>query len=193
VIAAELCAGAGGAALGLEQAGFTHGALVEADADAVQTLKLNRPGWPVYRGDITEGYLAGTFDLVSGGLPCTPHSRGGKQLGTDDERHLWHTALDIIGAARPRAVLLETADAVLGQMFDTERAGTRGRLAELGYFVRWEQIDCLWYGLSQHRKRAVLVALREPAAVSAFRWPAPVPEPPPAAGELLHARMAARG
>ena len=39
----EFCAGAGGQALGLEQAGFRHSALVEIEPDFAATLRLNRP------------------------------------------------------------------------------------------------------------------------------------------------------
>ncbi|MFD8060227.1 DNA cytosine methyltransferase [Streptomyces cyaneofuscatus] len=38
----EICAGAGGQALGLERAGFELTALVELGPDAAQTLRLNR-------------------------------------------------------------------------------------------------------------------------------------------------------
>ena len=48
----ELCAGAGGQALGLEQAGFEHTALIEIDADACRTLRHNRPDWNVINGDV---------------------------------------------------------------------------------------------------------------------------------------------
>lgn len=43
----EFCAGAGGQALGLEQAGFRHSALVEIEPDFAKTLRRNRPTWDV--------------------------------------------------------------------------------------------------------------------------------------------------
>ena len=43
----ELCAGAGGQALGLEHAGFDHEALIEIDRNCCNTLRANRPGWNV--------------------------------------------------------------------------------------------------------------------------------------------------
>jgi DNA (cytosine-5)-methyltransferase 1 len=192
-VCAELCAGAGGAAIGLEQAGFEPGVLVEIDADAVQTLRLNRPGWQVVQGDVADGHLLGEFDLLSAGLPCTPHSRAGKQAGEDDERHLWHAADRIVTEARPRAVMFETASDILGEKFAIERLATATGLRTLGYTVFWETIDALWYGVSQHRRRAILVAFREPVAATAFRWPAAMPEAPPTVGQLLYPRMAANG
>lgn len=77
----ELCAGAGGQALGLEQAGIEHAALVEIDRHACTTLRCNRPKWNVVQQDIRNfdptPYKG--VDLVSGGLPCPPFSVAGKQ------------------------------------------------------------------------------------------------------------------
>ncbi|MFD0445546.1 DNA cytosine methyltransferase [Streptomyces indonesiensis] len=42
----EICAGAGGQAVGLHKAGFEHRALVEWDSHAVETLKANVRNWP---------------------------------------------------------------------------------------------------------------------------------------------------
>ena len=194
MIAIELCAGAGGTAIGLEQAGFEPAVLVERNGDCCATLRDNRPGWPVYQADITDGHLTGDpVDLLSAGLPCTPHSRAGGQLGEADERHLWSAALRLIEQGRPRSVLLETADAVMDARFAGERARTLAALARMGYTAFWEVLDCLWFGVSQHRRRAVLIAFAEPAAAAAFRWPLSATDPPPTVGELLHPRMAANG
>lgn len=76
----ELFAGAGGLALGLEQAGFEHIGLVEFDRSAADTLIHNRPSWNVLCEDVeivaardleTEfGIKKGELDLLSGGAPC---------------------------------------------------------------------------------------------------------------------------
>ena len=192
--AAELCAGGGGTALGLEQAGFTHELLAEIDRDACTTLRANRPGWAVAEGSIADlngGDIAG-IDLISAGLPCTPHSRGGRQLGTDDDRHLWSQALRIISAARPHAVLFETADAILGPKFDAERSLTRGLLHGQGYkLIYWKSVNASDFGVPQRRNRAILIAFRD--VHRAFCWPVQVPGPPATAGTALHDLMAGRG
>jgi DNA (cytosine-5)-methyltransferase 1 len=48
----DICSGAGGEAIGLEQAGFEHLASIEIDPAACQTLRLNRPRWNVIESDI---------------------------------------------------------------------------------------------------------------------------------------------
>src|SRR3954447_11939287 len=50
--ALELCAGGGGAALGLEEAGFTPLALFDKAPHACATLRTNRPYWNVIQADI---------------------------------------------------------------------------------------------------------------------------------------------
>lgn len=79
----EICAGAGGQALGLEQAGFDHVALVEIEPPACETLRANRPEWNVIEGDVrsfSATEYEGQVDLLAGGVPCPPFSVAGKRL-----------------------------------------------------------------------------------------------------------------
>ena len=190
----ELCAGGGGQALGLERAGFFPAGLAEIDPDCCATLRANRPYWPVFCTDIMSGgWLDDNVDLIAGGLPCTPHSRGGRQLGQADVRHLWDAALAIISEVRPRAIMLETSNAILSPRFTMERAGTLTMLRRLGYRSTWEVIDVSELGVPQRRRRAVLAAFSDPAAFRGFVWPQPCPAPPPTVGGTLYLLAAANG
>ena len=73
----EICAGAGGQALGLERAGFEHALAVELDGAACATLRANRPAWKVAEGDVADRDLWRPEDyrgvaLLAGGVPCPP-------------------------------------------------------------------------------------------------------------------------
>ena len=71
----EICAGAGGQALGLSQAGFEHIALVEYESDYCAVLKQNRPDWNVICEDVRKFSglpYKNAIDLLAGGVPCPP-------------------------------------------------------------------------------------------------------------------------
>ncbi|MDA8322552.1 MAG: DNA (cytosine-5-)-methyltransferase [Actinomycetota bacterium] len=191
----EICAGAGGQALGLEQAGFAHQAVVEIDASACETLRINRGAdWKIVEGDVRNldgrGYAG--IDLFAGGVPCPPFSIAGRQLGADDDRDLFPQALRMIEAAGPRAVLLENVRGLAAARFDGYRGQVLGRLARLGYRAWWQLIQASEHGVPQLRPRFVLVAIREPWAAR-FTWPEPSPAPPPTVGVVLADLMAAGG
>lgn len=194
----EICAGAGGQAIGLEQAGFEHLALVEQNVHACNTLRLNRPSWKVIHGDVREFHPqrdAGIteVDLLAGGIPCTPYSIAGKQLGSDDERDLLPVALSLTDSLRPRAVMLENVSALIkqSQFSDTRRILT-SELEGMGYSVQMELLDAQQFGVPQRRVRAVIVAIRKDLSQT-FQWPLGNWELPPTVGEVLEKSMASNG
>jgi len=189
----EICAGAGGQALGLEQAGFTHEAVVEIDPDACETLRYNRD-WKVIEGDVAnvDGRAYTRIDLVAGGVPCPPFSIAGKQLGRDDERDLFPQALRLVEEIRPRAVLLENVRGLGTRRFEGYRAQVLGRLHDLGYETWWDLVHASDHGVPQLRPRFVLVAIKS-AWARAFCWPEPLPAPPPTVGATLRDLMGSRG
>ena len=190
----ELCAGAGGQALGLERAGFGHLGLVEIDAAACNTLRLNRPGWNVVEADLTH-FSAGRYrgiDLVAGGVPCPPFSKAGKQLGAEDERDMFPQAVRIVDESRPQAVMLENVRGLMDLQFDGYRQALGQQLLKMGYWSDWRLFNAANFGVSQLRPRVLCVALRKDIAPY-FRWPDPLEQAPVSVGELLIDLMQANG
>jgi DNA (cytosine-5)-methyltransferase 1 len=193
----EICAGAGGQALGLEQAGFEHALAVELDTAACATLRANRPGWKVAEGDVADPALWRPSDyqgvaLLAGGVPCPPFTVAGRQLGATDERDLFAWAVELCGIIRPRALLLENVRGLSTTRFSAYRQHVLDRLRDQGYVPGWRLLNASDYGVPQLRPRTVLVALRR-ADAPWFRWPVPSPQPPATVGETLGDLMAARG
>lgn len=196
----EVCAGAGGQAIGLHQAGFRHVALVEIDSHAAETLRINgeRTGW-WSREAVHETSLVGwrpaeamPISLVAGGVPCPPFSIAGRQLGADDERDLFPAILDLVEHVQPQAVMIENVRGLLGRKFDDYRSGIKARLRQLGYEGDWELFEAHEFGVPQLRPRSILVAAR-PEVWKYFKWPIPGEVPTPTVGNVLYPLMASRG
>jgi DNA (cytosine-5)-methyltransferase 1 len=115
----ELFSGAGGLALGLEQAGFDTVGLFERDENACAVLRHNRPNWNIVQGDVREidfeGY--GSVDLVAGGPPCQPFSMGGKARGHQDHRDMFPQAVRAVRELNPRAFIFENVRGLLRSAF----------------------------------------------------------------------------
>lgn len=191
----ELCAGAGGQAIGLERAGFDHLALVEIDQHCCQTLALNRPRWKgrIHNISLTDFDASGYrgVDLVAAGLPCPPFSKAGKQLGERDERNLFPAALEIIKQCKPRAVMIENVRGILDAVFDDFRGGIKAAL-EKDYVADFRLLNASDFGVPQLRPRVVFVALRKDLWEE-FSWPKSSRRRPKTVGEILHPLMAAGG
>jgi DNA (cytosine-5)-methyltransferase 1 len=190
----EVCAGAGGQALGLEYAGFNHGALVEIDHDACRTLTLNRPRWNVLNEDMNlfDGRPYRGTELLAGGLPCPPFSRAGKQLGEDDERNLFPALIRLADEIRPQAIMIENVRGLLDSAFEDYRERINHEIESLGYQTHWKLLNAHDFGVSQNRARVLFVALR-PRWNEKFAWPEPSGVRPPSVGQLLKDLMASDG
>ena len=192
----EICAGAGGQALGLEHAGFEHQALVEIDKHCCTTLRQNRPIWRVYEKDLRDfvkedaGEYAGV-DLLAGGLPCPPFSKAGKQLGEDDERNLFPAALRLIHILQPKAVMLENVRGMMDAVFEDYRIRLRTRLRRMGYEPSWHLLQASSFGVPQLRPRVVIIALKKELA-GLFEVPKGKGNAP-TVGEALEGLMASHG
>jgi len=185
----EICAGAGGQALGLEKAGFEHALAVELDQNACNTLRENRPSWKVEQGDVAswDTWNPGDYEgvgLLAGGVPCPPFTIAGKQLGATDERDLFAWAVELVGVVRPKAVLLENVRGLSMPRFAGYRQHVLDRLAALGYVASWQLLQASDFGVPQLRPRFVLVAMK-PEDAQYFTWPEPVSITPTVADAIV--------
>ncbi|GHU60564.1 cytosine-specific methyltransferase [Bacteroidia bacterium] len=187
----EICAGAGGQALGLEESGFDHIVLVEIEPLACETLRYNRPQWNVVQRDLRKfnaSKYKGQIDLLAGGVPCPPFSIAGKQLGQLDARDLFPEAIRLVRECDPKAVLLENVRGLLEPKFAEYRKNIISEIENLGYKVDWKLLNASDYGVSQLRPRALLVAIKK-EYFHRFRWPEKHKDTPVSIGNLLFEEM----
>lgn len=175
----ELFAGAGGLALGMEQAGFNSIFLNEIDKHACNTLRYNRPEWNVVEGNISNidfTEIKEDVDLLTGGFPCQAFSYAGKQLGFEDIRGtLFFEMARAIKETQPKIFLAENVRALLTHEKGKTLNTIRGVIDELGYeLIEPKVIKALFYKVPQKRERLILIGIRKDLIKRAkFIWPSP--------------------
>lgn len=179
----ELFAGAGGLALGLEQAGFEHIGLVEFNQSASDTLKLNRPNWNVLCEDVeqvasrdleAEFHIEkGQLDLLSGGAPCQSFSYAGKRLGLEDVRGtMFYHYATFLHKLQPKMFLFENVRGLLthdgGKTYQT----ILNIFEDEGYTTFHKVLNAWNYDCPQKRERLITIGIRNDLANKChFRFP----------------------
>ncbi|MFC0847515.1 DNA cytosine methyltransferase [Streptomyces noboritoensis] len=194
----DVCAGAGGLALGLEHAGFEPVLLLDEKAVACDTLRMNRPAWQVLQTDLLEFSPSRhqeiyDVDLLSAGLPRVKSSATVARTETEAELRLLEATVYLAHAVRPRALLIENVPGLVGAPgFEPIRDFIRKELVHLGYRFRWFVLNAADFGVPQDRKQGVLVALRT-QYFDAFRPPEPTVKEYRSVGRALRRSMAMGG
>lgn len=174
---AELFAGGGGLALGMEKAGFKHLLLNEFDHNACETLRANSPQWNIIEGDIHEIDFTpfnGRIDFLSGGFPCQAFSYAGKRLGFEETRGTLF--FELARAVKEIQPLVFMGENVRG-LFEHDNGRTlqtiKDVIAELGYtLIEPRVLRALQYDVPQKRERLILIAIRNDVAPFVeFKWP----------------------
>ncbi|MCM1483687.1 MAG: DNA (cytosine-5-)-methyltransferase [Muribaculaceae bacterium] len=173
----ELFAGAGGLALGMENAGFTHLLLNEFDHAACETLRSNRPDWNVVEGDIHDiDFIPyrDKVDFLSGGFPCQAFSYAGKRLGFEETRGtLFFELARAVKEIRPKVFLGENVRGLLEHDNGRTLQTIRNVIEELGYtLIPPRVLRALQYNVPQKRERLILIAIRNDIAPYVhYDWP----------------------
>lgn len=185
LVFADAFAGCGGLSLGLLQAGLEGRFAIEHDKFAFATLRANLllrgakfrfswPRWlpkePMAVATLLKNYidelesLEGKIDVLVGGPPCQGFSSAGRRKHNDPRNKLFSYYLRIVGALKPKAVLIENVRGFTIN-FNVDRGvrnysqKLREKLSER-YDVFEELLDLSHFGVPQLRTRYFLLALQ---------------------------------
>lgn len=174
VLDLDLCAGAGGMSLGLKRADYQVFG-VDNDPDSAETHR--RMVGPCELADMRK-YEAkpGYWAVVTGGVPCQPHSEQGKKQGLATELGRLHEHMARIAKeAKAEAIILENVPGLTharrGEPAAIHSVVDTFRLA--GYITQWKILDAADFGVPQFRPRVFVVGFRSESAAHRFRWPEP--------------------
>ena len=158
-----LCAGVGGLERGIESIipsattvcyveGETYPASVLASKMEAGLLS-KAPIWSNVRTFDGEPWR-GKVSFISGGFPCQPYSKAGKQLADKDPRDLWPDFARIIGEVRPHFIFLENVPNVVKWALPTVLKD----LSKMGYDAAWCVVAASEVGAPHKRSRWFLFA-----------------------------------
>jgi DNA (cytosine-5)-methyltransferase 1 len=161
----ELFAGAGGMALGLENAGLNNLFLNELNKDAVSTLKQNRPGWKVNGDDVHLVSLqkfAGKIDVLTGGFPCQAFSYAGQGAGFADARGtLFYEFARCVSELQPKIAIGENVRGLLRHDGGRTLQAMVLELESRGYRVMYKLLRAQFLDVPQKRERLLILAIRK--------------------------------
>ena len=163
--AIELFAGAGGTALGFENAGIKHILLNEIDKDCVATLKHNFPKRTnIIHADVHSVDFSkwkGKVDIVQAGFPCQAFSYAGKSMGFEDTRGtLFFEFARCVKETMPKIAVGENVKGLLKHDNGRTLKTMVNTLKELGYKVQYKVLRAQYLDVPQKRERLIIMAIR---------------------------------
>lgn len=175
----SLFSGCGGLDLGFKQAGFPIRFASDHDPAAVDVYRRN-VGNEVRLLDVTaDEYPSviaelGSCDVLLGGFPCQGFSKAGPKRRSDDRNQLYLAMITAMRSLRPAVFVAENVDGLAQNYNGDMLRQIIADCAAVGYEVEWKIVDAAWFGVPQHRRRIVIVGIRDDIASAGvrFAWPA---------------------
>jgi len=161
----ELFCGAGGLALGLENAGLKTELVVDFDKNCIETIKLNRPNWNAHLGSVADLDLSeyrNQIDIMAGGFPCQAFSYAGNKLGFADTRGtLFYEFARLINQVKPKLVLGENVRGLLNHDNGRTLKVMIKELEKLGYRTKYRVLRSQFLDVPQKRERLIIIGIRK--------------------------------
>jgi DNA (cytosine-5)-methyltransferase 1 len=160
-------AGAGGLALGFEQAGFTVAGAIEPDPVHAATFKRNFSRANIVCGPVQAtslGDIAAVpdVDVVAGSLPSSAFSNGGRRDPEDDRRRFLDDFTELVTAIGPTAYALEAVPGVLSRANADRFRSALARMTAAGYASPqvWN-LNAADFDVPQNRARVWVIGVKD--------------------------------
>lgn len=154
----DLFAGIGGIRIPFDELGYKCVFSSEWDKNACTTYTANFGDIPA--GDITKIKEQDIpyHDILLAGFPCQAFSIMGKMQGFNDTRGTMFFEIErILAYHKPKAILLENVKQLTTHDHGNTFKVILQRLSQLGYFVKYQVLNALDFGLPQKRERIIIV------------------------------------
>ena len=181
--AISLFSGCGGDTLGLERAGFKVVAFNEFKSAPISTHLANFPDSVLLKdskgcSDITkvpdsvfEAYK--DISVVFAGFPCQGFSSAGKRKPTDSRNQMFRQFVRVVKATKPPYFIGENVAGLLTMKSGPKEDDPsmleviRQAFSEIGYSMTYKILEANDYGVSQSRKRLLIVGWKNGQAFEA--------------------------
>lgn len=170
----DLFAGIGGIRIPFDEMGYQCVFSSEWDAKACKTYFANFGTIPF--GDITKipAERIPKHDILLAGFPCQAFSIMGKMQGFADTRGTMFFEIErILKHHHTPYILLENVKQLVGHDGGRTFKVILERLNELGYYVKWQVLNALDFGLPQKRERVIIVGFLDKADYDSFSFEIP--------------------
>lgn len=181
--AVDLFCGAGGASLGLVQAGWDLRLATDIDPDSSSTHRSNLPGefltadlrtvdanQVMTSADISPGQL----DLLFAGPPCQGFSIIGSRVVWDQRNNLFREVLRLASALTPRCVVIENVPGLVTLAKGAYLHAILEGLSAAGYEAACAELLAAQYGAPQMRWRLIIIGWRKDLGIPAgYGFPRP--------------------
>ncbi len=163
ITAIDLFCGAGGLTYGLRKAGINIKAGVDLDPNCAYPYACNNKAQFILKSitdvkasEMNQFFSKDSIHLLAGCAPCQTFSTYNQKANSSDER--WWLVLEfarLVREVQPELVTMENVPGLMEQdVFDMFVKN----LEFDGYYVNYQIVHCVNYGMPQHRSRMVLMA-----------------------------------
>jgi DNA (cytosine-5)-methyltransferase 1 len=163
LVGIDLFAGAGGFTLGATQAGCDVVGVQRATRAIESSRRFGNTVMDLDVSD-TAGPTRGAIplDVLIGGPPCQPYSRGGKRLGQYDPREGFRLVLGTVDTWRPRRLVMENVKDFLAPRHRRFREHIYAELLRRFKHVGAWLLNARDFGVPQARERVFIWAAERP-------------------------------